>query len=223
MSSNSYTSVCIYFFIGCKRKECAFAHSRDEIKPRICRYDNKCYKNNCIYDHTRDKLDKDELWKREINKILKYNLIELLNKNKDISNHLKYLDKPFAELKYNFKSKQIYRQIPFRNNNIKYVENFPKNIKEIYFSYYFSSWDSAWDLVGKLNNGKYFYYNASCSYTGFDASGRMNLYIEDNLDNLLNYAVSKSVRNIIKFHWNRRLQWKYTEYFWKEDDTIIIV
>lgn len=73
-NSTSRTCICIHFLIGCKRKDCAFAHSKNEIKARLCKYNLKCTKRKfCIYHHSKDKEPTNsELWKRGIDQHLKY-------------------------------------------------------------------------------------------------------------------------------------------------------
>ncbi len=120
---------------------------------------------------------------------MNYKLITLLNKNKDISKELECMKYPFNNIEDG-----IYTQIPFRENNVLYSINFPNTIKDLYYCKEGCNDETPWILIGKLNNGKYFYYIAGCDYTGFGCRGFMYLYIESVLENLIDYALSKYVR-----------------------------
>ena len=40
------TKMCRYYKIGCKIDNCTFAHSIDEIQPRICAFGSRCNKKD---------------------------------------------------------------------------------------------------------------------------------------------------------------------------------
>lgn len=95
---------------------------------------------------------------------------------------------------------RIFQQIPNYYIHPKYAKGFYKNIAVVFYLTYEMNWDSWWNLIGKLHNGKYFYYYASCTHTGFTACGRMVLYLSDTLENLVNYGLDKEIRiEFIKF------------------------
>ncbi len=73
-NSTSHTCICIHFLVGCKRKDCSFAHSKTQIKARLCKFNLRCSKKKmCIYHHSNDKEPtKDDLWKRGIDQHIKY-------------------------------------------------------------------------------------------------------------------------------------------------------
>ncbi len=129
---------------------------------------------------------------------MNYKLITLLNKNKDISKELECMTYPFNNIS-NKHFRRMYKQTPFRNNNKQYSIDFPTTIKDLYYLEGGQLWDDqqAYVLIGKLNSGKYFYYIAKCCYTGFGCSGgsKMELYIEDTLEDLIDYCVDEYIRN----------------------------
>ena len=48
------TRVCNYYKIGCTKKDCTFAHNENEILPKMCRFGNECFNENCIGYHNGD-------------------------------------------------------------------------------------------------------------------------------------------------------------------------
>ena len=60
------TKLCLYFKVGCPNKEkCSFAHSKEELKPSMCRFDKACRKRDCWFYHSTDKPPtQDELFEQ---------------------------------------------------------------------------------------------------------------------------------------------------------------
>src|SRR6185437_14060825 len=60
------TKLCLYFKVGCPHKEkCSFAHSKEELKPSMCRFDKACRKRDCWFYHSTDKQpSQDELFEQ---------------------------------------------------------------------------------------------------------------------------------------------------------------
>ncbi len=54
------TSLCYYFNVGCIIKGCTFAHSKEELKERKCRFDLLCRNDKCSFYHTGDELKSTE-------------------------------------------------------------------------------------------------------------------------------------------------------------------
>lgn len=83
----------------------------------------------------------------------------------------------------------------------KYAMEFHQNIKTIFYSDYNSE---IWNLVGKLNNGKYFYYHAFFRYHGFHIIELMQLYMAENLEYLINHKLDEFMRaRFIKYQYNK--------------------
>lgn len=84
----------------------------------------------------------------------------------------------------------------------KYAIGFHQNIKTIFY------WDcnsEMWNLVGKLNNGKYFYYFAFFRYEAFNITELMDLYIAENLEYLINHKLDEFMREkFIKYQYAKK-------------------
>lgn len=104
LNSFSRTKACRYTNIGCKNNKCGFAHSAEEIKPRICPFKENCRKKNECQDyHPGDTIPPATvLWEKSLKKVnptpvnkVKNRKIKLLeelesnflnDKHKDINN-----------------------------------------------------------------------------------------------------------------------------------------
>jgi hypothetical protein len=134
------------------------------------------------------------------NKITPYalSLVKLYLFPKDLGlNCLKYFEYPFGWIENGeYKYDDIINQIPFKEqiNTNDYI-NFNDNIKNIYYYHEGENDGESWKLLGQLNNNKYFYYIASCDYTGFSCQAWMKLYIQSNFDDLLYHGVDEYTRN----------------------------
>ena len=60
-SDNKYTKACTRCLLQqngqygvCTKVNCSFAHSLDELKDRICRFDTRCKNNTCSYKHSNE-------------------------------------------------------------------------------------------------------------------------------------------------------------------------
>ncbi len=51
MSHCAKTRLCKFYKVGCKNASCTFAHSKEELKPRVCSYDENCKNYNCTFFH----------------------------------------------------------------------------------------------------------------------------------------------------------------------------
>lgn len=76
----------------------------------------------------------------------------------------------------------------------KDVGDFPKNIQEYYWINDGKNDEHPWYALGQLNNGVYFYFAASCTFSGFDCSGNMVLYAADNLQTLYDHGMDGAAR-----------------------------
>ena len=74
------------------------------------------------------------------------------------------------------------------------VGDFPKNIQEYYWVNDGKKDEYPWYVLGGLGNGVYFYYAASCSFSGFDCSGGMSLYAAKDLQTLYDHGMDGAAR-----------------------------
>jgi hypothetical protein len=75
------------------------------------------------------------------------------------------------------------------------VNGFPYNIHSVYYYEVRQYEDDNWRLIGQLKNGTFFYYEASCCYTGFEVKGDMRLCLSASINELLERGVQDTVRN----------------------------
>ena len=76
----------------------------------------------------------------------------------------------------------------------KDVGDFPKNIQEYYWINDGKNDEYPWYVLGGLGNGVYFYFAASCTFSGFDCSGSMHLYAADDLQTLYDHGMDGAAR-----------------------------
>jgi hypothetical protein len=74
------------------------------------------------------------------------------------------------------------------------VGDFPKNITEYYWINDGKRDEYPWYVLGGLGNGVYFYYTASCTYSGFECAGGMALYAAKDLQTLYDHGMSEAAR-----------------------------
>ncbi len=84
-----------------------------------------------------------------------------------------------------FKDEYIHESDPMPGEPVYPVENFPNNIKEWIWASPGSNDEYPWYLLGRLDNGKYFFYHAWCDY-----QGGMKLSISEKLDVLIMKAMT---------------------------------
>lgn len=121
----------------------------------------------------------------------------------------KSFEEPFSYIinrdRDNYYAKQLYH--PHVGANMKTIQlrnaascttRFPHNIEAVY--YYEIGWNDGddWRLIGVLDDGTYFYFEAGCDYTGFDCQGFMRLYLSMDMDDLLDRAVKESVSTHVR-------------------------
>lgn len=75
---------------------------------------------------------------------------------------------------------------------------FPNNIKEYFWVQEGENDGDEWLALGQLENGAYFFYGASCDYTGFDCQGGMNLWVSSSFQNILEHAMQPCEREKYK-------------------------
>ena len=99
-----------------------------------------------------------------------------------------------------FQLHEIYKRIPKQEN---YKNKIPKNadlfdiVKKVYFCLEGENDVFGWYALVqiKLKNKLYYaYYVGCCDYTGFDCQGRMSLYIAEDINILIKYAMSSLIR-----------------------------
>ena len=49
-----------------------------------------------------------------------------------------------------------------------------------------------WIIVGELSDGRYFYLEAGCDYTGWDCQASGSAWVSDNYTNLLQFGVTQN-------------------------------
>ena len=71
---------------------------------------------------------------------------------------------------------------------------FPNNISEYYWINDGKNDEHPWYVLGRLNNGAYFYFIASCNFSGFECEGQMALYLAPNLQTLYDNGMCAAAR-----------------------------
>lgn len=73
---------------------------------------------------------------------------------------------------------------------------YESNIKEVYYYQQGGSNEELpWYILGKTKDGLYFLLEGWCNYSGFDSYGSFRIYVSTNLQNMLLYGISESIRN----------------------------
>ncbi len=67
--------------------------------------------------------------------------------------------------------------------------DFPHTIREHFWIRGGEHDGDSWISCGELDNGNYFFYTASCDYTGFDCQGGMNLWVSSSWKNIIDHAM----------------------------------
>jgi hypothetical protein len=57
----------------------------------------------------------------------------------------------------------------------------------------------SWIMVGRLKDGRYFFLDAGCDYTGWDCQAGGDAQVADTLDNLIRYGMYESARDRLKY------------------------
>ena len=57
----------------------------------------------------------------------------------------------------------------------------------------------SWMMAGRLNDGRYFFLDAWCDYTGWDCQSGGDAQVADTLENLKNYGMTEEARIRFKF------------------------
>lgn len=74
------------------------------------------------------------------------------------------------------------------------VGDFPNNIAEYYWINDGKHDEYPWYVLGRLTNGTYFYFAASCAFSGFECEGQMHLYAADNVQTLYDHGMCAAAR-----------------------------
>jgi len=85
---------------------------------------------------------------------------------------------PFAYIDYqkDYEPAEFIRGLPTEPPSE--IKSFSQDsIKEYYWIHGGTPDEDAWHCLGLLKDGHYFYYTASCDYTGFDCQGSMRMFI----------------------------------------------
>lgn len=57
----------------------------------------------------------------------------------------------------------------------------------------------SWLMVGKLKDGRFFFLDAGCDYTGWDCQAGGDAQVANTLDNLIRYGMDESGRERLKY------------------------
>ena len=88
--------------------------------------------------------------------------------------------------------------LPERNNDnpVSLRKNYSReDVETILYSSEGENDGLSWIMVGKLKDGRYFYLNAGCDYTGWDCQAGGFSEVAMNLDNLLRFGCDDDARN----------------------------
>jgi hypothetical protein len=125
--------------------------------------------------------------------------MEPIRKQKDLEEVAKCLEYPFSYItpasqdlyNYGYSYESIHRPIVVETPEEQADgSGFPHNIKEYYWVQEGENDGDEWIALGKLENGAFFYFTASCDYTGFDCQGGMNLWVSNSFKNILDHAMA---------------------------------
>lgn len=75
------------------------------------------------------------------------------------------------------------------------VGDFPNNIADYYWINDGKNDEYPWYVLGRLTNGAYFFFAASCTFSGFECEGQMALYAADNIQTVYNHGMSGAARH----------------------------
>lgn len=117
-------------------------------------------------------------------------MIRTLHKVKDLEKEMEY---PYSSVGTdNYSLKEIYRPIVVETSQAS-AGNFPKSIKEHFWIRPGENDGDSWYSCGQLTNGNYFFYSASCDYTGFDCQGGMNLWVSSSWETLVHHGMGSTL------------------------------
>ena len=91
-----------------------------------------------------------------------------------------------------YRVKTIVRSIP----GVEALEagDFPNNIREYYWINDGKNDEYPWYVLGRLANDAYFYFVASCNFSGFECEGQMALYLANDLQTLYDNGMEAATR-----------------------------
>ncbi len=72
--------------------------------------------------------------------------------------------------------------------------DFPNNIREYYWINDGKNDEHPWYVLGRLTNDTYFYFAASCGFSGFECQGQMALYLANDLQTLYDHGMDAAAR-----------------------------
>lgn len=98
------------------------------------------------------------------------------------------LDAPFEYIGDLYIVDEFTRFLPIEAENAD-PGDFPNNIEQFYWIKEGANDEESWEALGKLTNGVYFFYRATCDYTGFDCQGMMTLIVSPVFENLVQYGM----------------------------------
>jgi len=104
------------------------------------------------------------------------------------------MEYPYSFIGSYYEVSEILRPIPV---DIEQADagTFPSNIREHLWIEEGENDGRPWKALGRLENGNYFFYTASCDYTGFDCQGMMRLWVSHTFDNILFHAMTEEERS----------------------------
>ncbi len=72
--------------------------------------------------------------------------------------------------------------------------DFPNNIREYFWINDGKNDEHPWYVLGRLANDAYFYFAASCGFSGFECQGQMALYLANDLQTLYDHGMDAASR-----------------------------
>jgi len=80
-----------------------------------------------------------------------------------------------------------------------FPDTFPHNILEYYWIHHETGSSNSWLVLGKLTNGLYFFYTATCKNSPLaflDNGAAMNLWVSWRYSELIHFAMNQSTYNL---------------------------
>jgi hypothetical protein len=74
--------------------------------------------------------------------------------------------------------------------------HFPANIRKHFWVRGGKNDGDSWISCGQLTNDAYFFFTASCCFTGFDAVGSMRLWVSNSWKNIVEHAMNQEEYNL---------------------------
>lgn len=77
----------------------------------------------------------------------------------------------------------------FRDSEVNGLENFPSNIRQLYFAQPGEPGRQTWLLLGRLDNGLFFFFTAMCLEEGFEEFGSITIRATYDWPSMLTFGI----------------------------------